>query len=143
MIIVRVGVVLVLVLKVGLVGFGVAVPAFGTLLHPQHPSFVGTGGADRFAGGAARDGDQVLGAGFPVEDPAHHRPDTHLLGQSQIVGHLVGDHGRVRPGPDTHAATSSTRASSGAAAWPSWARSVSEWKAKRTRTGSAMPSMTT
>jgi hypothetical protein len=32
------------------VGFGVAVPAFGTLLHPQHPGFSGTRWADRFPG---------------------------------------------------------------------------------------------
>ena len=111
MIIFGVQVILVLVLTLrlvvaGLAGFSGAVPAFGALLHPQQPSLVGTRRANCLAGGAARDGHHILGPGLPVLHAPQQRPHAHLLLQGKVVRHLVGDHGRVRPGPHAHAATS-------------------------------------
>ena len=53
------------------------------------------------------------------------------LGQGEVVGHLIGDHGGVRPGPHTNAAATSrvsTRASTRpmAAGWPSWSASEAD-----------------
>ena len=99
----------------GRFGFVVAVPAFGALLHPQHPGLLRTRRADGLAGRPAGDRDRRVGAGVAVEDAADHRPDTHLLRDGQLPRHRRRDPRQVatstglvmRPTPDRSAGTCS------------------------------------
>ena len=76
-------------------------------------------------------------AGGPVVDPAQHRAAAHPSRRGQGAG-VVGGDGEV--GPAHQAAPPSTKVSAGRSARPRAARSASVWWAKRTRTGSVMPS---
>jgi hypothetical protein len=127
--------------RIGLVGFFGEVPAFGALLHPQHPRFVPTRRADALTCGAARDGHDLIGTGLPVQDPAQQGPAADPLRGSDLTG-LPGGDGEVQL---RHAASSSISDSAANGRQP--AASIRMWSsvtwAKRTRIGSGTPSIST
>ena len=120
----------------GPLGFVGEVPALLALMHADDPGLTGAGRADRLPSRPARDRDHLLRAGGPVVDPAQHGPAAHPIRCGQSPRILGGD-GEVRP---SHQAAPSTRVRAGRPEPPRAARSASVWWAKRTRTGSVMPS---